>query len=200
MACGRDQPGRPLRRYGHRNETGGGQLTTCGIGLRYRCAVQPCPYRTLGPPHGSEPAEGSEPYRKIRRMGFSLCRVGVCGLPAVAGCASIAGSPLRAGGETGCPTGSGSGCRIFRHRWEAAQASILRSITLGRFRFRRRGYRCSEAEQAFVDFLGLLSRIASADGAFGALFGRAAGSRRVVPSDGAVRQVSLRTTVADAQR
>lgn len=36
------------------------------------------------------------------------------------------------------------------------------------------------AEQAFVDFLGLLSRIASADGAFGALFGRAADRKSVV--------------------
>ena len=41
-----------------------------------------------------------------------------------------------------------------------------------------------------MDFLGLLSRIASADGAFGALFGRAAGS------DGLYRLMELCDRIA----
>lgn len=96
---------------------------------------------------------------------------------AVAGCASIAGSPLRAGGETELSDGVGFRLPDIPDTLRgAARAEYLALHYWDGFDFAGADIAAPEAEQAFVDFLGLLSRIASADGAFGALFGRAAGS------------------------
>ena len=149
-------------------------MTTCGIeaAVSLRRAALPVP-------HGSEPAEGSEPcgIGRIRRMGF-LSVVSVCAAClAVAGCASIAGSPLRAGGETELSDGVGFRLPDIPDTLRgAARAEYLALHYWDGFDFAGADIAAPEAEQAFVDFLGLLSRIASADGAFGALFGRAAGS------------------------
>ena len=114
---------------------------------------------------------------RIRRMGF-LSVVSVCAAClAVAGCASIAGSPLRAGGETELSDGVGFRLPDIPDTLRgAARAEYLALHYWDGFDFAGADIAAPEAEQAFVDFLGLLSRIASADGAFGALFGRAAGS------------------------
>ena len=121
-------------------------------------------------------------------MGF-LSVVSVCAAClTVAGCASIAGSPLRAGGETELSDGVGFRLPDIPDTLRGtARAEYLALHYWDGFDFAGADIAAPEAEQAFVDFLGLLSRIASADGAF-----RARGwFRRVVPSDGAVRQVSL---------
>ena len=110
-------------------------------------------------------------------MGF-LSVVSVCAAClAVAGCASIAGSPLRAGGDTELSDGVGFRLPDIPDTLRgAARAEYLALHYWDGFDFAGADIAAPEAEQAFVDFLGLLSRIASADGAFGALFGRAAGS------------------------
>ena len=204
MACGRDQPGRPLRRYGHRNEAGGGQLTTCGIeaAVSLRRAALPVPHawtaarlrtcRRFGAFCG---------IGRIRRMGF-LSVVSVCAAClAVAGCASIAGSPLRAGGETELSDGVGFRLPDIPDTLRGSRTGrVSCAPLLGRFRFRRRGYRCSGGRAGIRGFPRTAVPYRLGGRCIRCAFRARGGFRRVVPSNGAVRQVPLRTLVADAQR
>ena len=111
------------------------------------------------------------------RMGF-LSVVSVCAAClAVAGCASIAGPRSVRGDETEQSDRVGFRLPDIPDTLRgAARAEHLALHYWDGFDFAGADIAAPEAEQAFVDFLGLLPRISSADGAFDALFGRAAGS------------------------
>lgn len=116
-------------------------------------------------------------YRKNQTYGFSLCRVGVCGLPGRRRLCVYRRLSASCGGETELSDGVGFRLPDIPDTLRgAARAEYLALHYWDGFDFAGADIAAPEAEQAFVDFLGLLSRIASADGAFGALFGRAAGS------------------------
>ena len=155
-------------------------MTTCGIeaAVSLRRAALPVP-------HADRRTAPNLPKVRSRAVSeesdvwvFSLsCR---CVRPAWPSPAVRLSPALRfvRGGETRRPTGSGSGCRIFPTPFGgAARAEYLALHYWDGFDFAGADIAAPEAEQAFVDFLGLLSRIASADGAFGALSGA-----RLVPT------------------